>query len=69
MNLSFSYNAVVNIDPGIDKSRVCFKASLRYPDKEVAGLFDEMEKQVITVSSGWSDDIKAAWLLKNDKYK
>jgi hypothetical protein len=69
MDLSFSANEIVNIDPVITKDRVCFSASKKYSEDEVVKIFGELEKKVKDASSAWSEDKKSAWLQKNDKYK
>lgn len=69
MNLTFSYDKLVNIDPDIAKTRVCFMANGKYAGEEVIKLFDEILQKVISASSSWSEDQKSAWLTENDKYK
>jgi hypothetical protein len=69
MDLSFSANEIVNIDPVITKDRVCFSANKKYSEDEVLKIFGELEKNVKSASSAWSEDKKSAWLQRNDKYK
>ena len=69
MNLSFTYHELVNIDPDITKTRVCFSASRNYAETEVIKLFDEIKEKVNSMAASWSEDRKSDWMKSNDKYK
>ena len=51
MTLSFSRNELINIDPDITKTRVCFMANGKYSEVEVIKLFDELKKKVNDAST------------------
>ena len=68
MNLTFSYKELVNIDPVINKSRVCFLVSTTYSEKEILKIFDQIKEDVLQKSGSWSDNQKAEWMKINDKY-
>jgi hypothetical protein len=69
MNLSFTKNKIVNIDPDISKNRICFLADQRYGLNEITSLFDELKGNTINISSTWSHEEQNRWLKANDKYK
>jgi hypothetical protein len=69
MNLSFSSDKLVNIDPDIAKSRVCFMSSNKFTVDEVIKTLDEIKEKVSSVASSWPEDKKSTWLKENDKYK
>jgi hypothetical protein len=69
MNLSFSSDELINIDPDITKNRVCFMANEKYPVAEILKLFEKLKANVQSVSASWPEDKKAEWLKGNDKYK
>ena len=69
MNLCFTVNKLINIDPDIAKTRVCFMANKKYDENEIITQFDELIKQTSVINSTWSQDEKNKWLKANDKYK
>lgn len=69
MNLSFGENELINIDPDITKSRVCFMVNNKYSESEAIKIFEDIEKEVNHVSKSWTNEMKAEWLKENDKYK
>jgi len=68
MNLSFSSEEIINIDPVVTRNRVCFMSNQKYSEVDVLKIFDEIKGKVVAISSSWSDDKKAEWLKDNDKY-
>lgn len=69
MNLSFSSDELINIDPDITKNRVCFMSNDKYPVHEVLELFEQLKANVRSVSTSWQEEQKFEWLKGNDKYK
>ena len=69
MNLSFSYDEIINIDPDINKNRVCFMSHKNYSVADVLKTFDAIKEKVLLTSSSWSEDKESQWLNVNDKYK
>jgi len=68
MELSFRCDTIVNVDPDIMKDQVLFKASIRYPETEVSGIFQRLQTTVNQRSAVWTREEKSAWLEHNDKY-
>lgn len=69
MNLSFRSVEIVNIDPDITGSRVCFMSNRKYSASETIKLFEELKRTVNIPATSWSDTRKTEWLKVNDKYK
>jgi hypothetical protein len=69
MNLSFSSDKLINVDPDLTKSRVCFMASSKFTVDEVIKTLDEIKEKVLSIASTWPEDKKSEWLKENDKYK
>ncbi len=69
MNLSFSNYRIINIDPDIAKSRVCFMSNVKYSETEVVAIFDDLKKNTSAIANQWTVEEKAKWLKENDKYK
>ncbi|MFZ4520650.1 MAG: hypothetical protein ACOYNC_03035 [Bacteroidales bacterium] len=68
MNLSFSSGELINIDPVITKSRVCFMSNKQYPEADVIAVFEKIKRIVADTSAVWSVARKTEWLKGNDKY-
>ena len=69
MNLSFSSEQLVNIDPDIAKDRVCFMTSKKYSETEILQLFDEIRVKTNDTAGKWPEGQKSDWLKEKDKYK
>jgi hypothetical protein len=69
MNLSFSYDEIINIDPDIYKNRVCFMSHKNYSEADVLKIFDAIREKVLSAATSWSEDKQSQWLNVNDKYK
>jgi hypothetical protein len=69
MNLSFSFDELISIDPDITKNRVCFMSNEKYQVPEVLKLFEKLKADVRSVSTSWQEEKKVEWLKGNDKYK
>ena len=68
MNLTFSSGELINIDPVITKSRICFMSNKLYPEAEVIAVFEKIKKAVGDTTAAWTDARKTEWLKGNDKY-
>jgi len=69
INLTFSSDKLINIDPDISKDRVCFMANSKYSETDILEIFEDLKKKVDEKSASWSENMKAEWLQRNDKYK
>ncbi len=69
MNLSFGNYKIVNLDPLVSEDMICFKSNLKYVEKEIVTVFDDLKTRTIGVSKDWAADVKQKWLTENDKYK
>lgn len=68
INLVFQSAEVVTLDHDIAADQMWFFAPKSYPEEKVLALFDKMKRSADSVSSGMTEEEKAAWLKKNDKY-
>ncbi|MDP1622574.1 MAG: hypothetical protein Q8M08_09590 [Bacteroidales bacterium] len=68
MNVSFASKEIINIDPDLNKTRVCFMANVKYDQNEVLAIYDDIKKKVVETSFSLPADKKAEWLKNNDKY-
>jgi len=69
INLVFQSAEVVTLDHDIAADQMWFFAPKRLPEEKALALFDEMKRSADSVSNGMTEEEKAAWLQKNDKYK
>jgi hypothetical protein len=67
MNLSFGSYEIVNMDPTVTENRVRFMSDRNNAEKDVLQQLSELRERTVKANA-WTEDQKAAWLKKNDKY-
>ena len=69
LSLVFKDGKVVNIDGDIKQDKLWFLSNTKYSPDEINNLLQNLKDQTSKSSNALTDDQKANWLLKNDKYK
>ena len=59
---------IVSIDSDLSQDRVWFMVNNKYSDKEAGVRFDQLRDQTLKASATMTEEEKASWMLKNDKF-
>ena len=69
ISLVSSSTKIASIDNDLSQPRPWFSADNKYPDKEIATVFNDLKEKTLKASSSMTAEQKTSWLLKNDKFK
>lgn len=68
LNLIYQDHTIISLDSDISKDQLWFKAVADLPDHEVSCMFDDLKEEAIRKTAAMSEQEKAVWLEKNDKF-
>jgi hypothetical protein len=69
LNLVYNEQKIFSIDADITKDQLWFKAYKTYKENEITCLFDDLKSKTIEADKSFTDDQKADWLAKYDKFQ
>jgi hypothetical protein len=69
MNLTYQDSRLINLDAGIEKDQIWFKAYHQYKEPEIECLFKDLKEKAAITGRDMTAEEKSAWLTKNDKFE
>lgn len=68
MNLTYGESRLINIDAGVDKDQIWFKAFHQYKETEITCLCKDLKEKASSAGKDMTTGEKSAWMAKNDKF-
>jgi hypothetical protein len=68
LNLAYAERKVVSITHDIEAEQLWFKAHYQYQESEITCLFADMKEEARSSCAAMTQEEKASWLAKFDKY-